>query len=184
MLLFPTQFGAQRNVIYDLIDEHIVDGLVILGSVAHFISPEEQRNFYRRFHPLPMVNVSIAVEGVPSVVVDNERGTRDALLHLIETHGYRRIAFIQGPEGNQEAEQRYRMYREALAGHGLAFDPDLVAPGVFEPNRGQRPCACCATNGKQILTPWRRPMIIQRWGSARVAGAGDKGTPRRGSGRV
>jgi DNA-binding LacI/PurR family transcriptional regulator/signal transduction histidine kinase/ActR/RegA family two-component response regulator len=131
-----TEFGAQRNVIYDLVNEGNVDGLVILGSVAHFVSPEERRDFYRRFRPLPMVNVSIAVEGVPSVVVDNELGMRNALLHLIKEHGYRRIAFIRGPEGNQEAELRYRMYCEALAGHGLTFDPDLVTPGIFEPESG------------------------------------------------
>jgi signal transduction histidine kinase/DNA-binding LacI/PurR family transcriptional regulator/ActR/RegA family two-component response regulator len=136
VLLPPTEFGAQRNVIYKLVNEANVDGLVILGSLVQFVSPEEQSNFYRHFPSLPMVNVSIAVEGVPSVVVDNDQGTRDALLHLIEVHGYRRIAFIQGPEGNKEAEQRYRMYREALADHDLAFDPDLVAPGVFETRSG------------------------------------------------
>ncbi len=136
VLRFPAEFGAQRNVIYGLVNEANVDGLVILGSVAHFVGPEERRNFYGRFHPLPMVNVSIAAKGVPSVVVDNEQGMRAAMLHLIEVHGYRRIAFIQGPEGNQEAEQRYRIYREVLAGHGLAFDPDLVAPGIFETESG------------------------------------------------
>ncbi len=136
VLLHPVRFGAQRNVIYNLINEVNVDGLVIQGSLGQFVSPEMQRDFYTNFRPLPMVNVSIAVEGVPSVRVDNEQGTRAALLHLIEDHGYRRIAFIQGPEGNKEAEQRYCVYREALADHGLAFDPDLVAPGVFELESG------------------------------------------------
>jgi DNA-binding LacI/PurR family transcriptional regulator/signal transduction histidine kinase/ActR/RegA family two-component response regulator len=136
VLLYPTEFGSQRNAIYNLVNEANVDGLVIQGSLGQFVGPEERRDFYKHFRPLPMVNVSIPVEGVPSVLVDNEQGTRDALLHLIEVHGYRRIAFIQGPEGNQEAEQRYRVYREALADHGLAFDPDLVAPGIFEPSSG------------------------------------------------
>jgi C4-dicarboxylate-specific signal transduction histidine kinase len=68
---------------------------------------------------------------MPSVLVDNVRGMRDAIEHLIVQHGYRRIAFIRGPEANSEAERRFRVYRETLALHGIAYEPGLVAFGDF-----------------------------------------------------
>jgi DNA-binding LacI/PurR family transcriptional regulator len=65
------------------------------------------------------------------VLVDNYRGMREAVTHLIEVHDYRRIAFIRGPEGHTEADDRYRAYADVLAEHDIPLDPDLVAPGEF-----------------------------------------------------
>ena len=61
------------------------------------------------------------------------------MLHLIEVYGYRRIAFIEGPEGNQEAEQRYRIYREEPADHGLALILIWSRSASSRPKWGQRP---------------------------------------------
>src|SRR5512135_704759 len=44
VLRFPAEHGSQRNAIYGLVNQANVDGLVILGSVAHFISPEERKD--------------------------------------------------------------------------------------------------------------------------------------------
>ena len=68
---------------------------------------------------------------LPGVVVDNEKGMQDIVTHFVEAHGYRRIAFICGPEGNEEAALRYRAYASVLAEHDAPLDPDLVAPGAF-----------------------------------------------------
>jgi signal transduction histidine kinase/DNA-binding LacI/PurR family transcriptional regulator len=128
----PHEFDAQRNVAYDLASPENVDGLVTMsGSLGQFIGPERLRHFYERYHPLPMVSIAMALNGIPSVLVDNQAGMRDAITHLIEAHGFGRIAFICGPEASPEAEQRYQTYTEVLAEHGLPLDPDLVAPGNF-----------------------------------------------------
>jgi DNA-binding LacI/PurR family transcriptional regulator/anti-anti-sigma regulatory factor len=121
--------GVERNVLYDLVTSENVDGLIISGNtLGLFVSAEELRDFRDRYRPLPMVSTGVALEGIPSVVVDNVTGLRDAISHLIDAHGRRRIAFIRGPEGHEEADARYRAYVEALAAHGLALDPDLIAP--------------------------------------------------------
>ena len=44
----------------------------------------------------------------PHVLADNYQGMRDAVSHLIEHHGYRRIAFLRGPKGAQEEVLRFR----------------------------------------------------------------------------
>ncbi|MCP4543814.1 MAG: substrate-binding domain-containing protein [Chloroflexi bacterium] len=133
------EFTAQSNVLYDLVGAQNVDGLVIWGGgLGQFISPEEMIVFCEQYHPLPMVNAALPLEGVPSILVDNYEGMRDAMIHLTEVHGYRRIAFVRGPEGHPEADERYRAYTTVLAEHGLAVDLDLVAPGNFHPDSGTK----------------------------------------------
>jgi len=51
---------------------------------------------------------------------------RDIIAHLIEFHGYRRLAFIQGPAGHCYAQERYHAYTDALEAYDIPFDPRLV----------------------------------------------------------
>jgi len=137
VLRSPFRFGARRNFIYDLVGPECVDGLVIMsGTLGNYIGPNKLARYCERYRPLPMCSIGIALQGIPSVLVDNAKGMRDAMLHLIEDHGYRRIAFIRGPGVNEEAEERYRVYREVLGEHNLPFNPDLVALGNFQASSG------------------------------------------------
>lgn len=128
----PSAWDAPRNVIYDLAGPDNVDGLVILsGTLGQYVGADRFRRFCRRYHPLPVVSISLALEGIPSILVDNVQGIRDIMAHLIEEHAARRIAFIRGPDGHQEADQRYDTYVQTLVEHSIDPDLDLVAPGDF-----------------------------------------------------
>ncbi len=138
-LYSPRGYEDERNVLYDLVGPDNVDGLVLVsGSLSNYITPAEFMGFCQRFRPLPMVSIAQDVENIPSVLVDNESGMRTVARHLIEAHGYRRIGFVRGPEGHEEAEQRFAAYRAELAAHGIAFDPALVAPGMFIHDSGEQ----------------------------------------------
>lgn len=137
VLRSPFRFGARRNFIYDMVGPQCVDGLIIMsGTLGNYIGPNKLARYCERYRPLPMCSIGIALQGIPSVLVDNAKGMRDAMLHLIDGHGYRRIAFIRGPGVNEEAEERYRVYREVLGEHGLPFNPDLVTLGNFQASSG------------------------------------------------
>lgn len=124
-------FDAQQNVIYKLPSPRNVDGLIIItGTIGNYLKVNELKQFCRQFAPLPIVNLGVHVEGLPSVLVDNKAGMRSLVQHFVD-HGYKKIAFIRGPANNPEAELRYDAYREVLAENNLPFDPDLVAPGTF-----------------------------------------------------
>jgi DNA-binding LacI/PurR family transcriptional regulator/signal transduction histidine kinase/ActR/RegA family two-component response regulator len=133
----PYGFEAQRNALYELMTAENIDGLVISGSIGFNAGLEEFQAFCERYRPLPMVTIMAPLEGIPCVAIDNSKGMCEALIHLIEVHGYRRIAFVRGPQGNVEAEDRYRVYTEVLAEYGIPFDPALVAPGNFQIESGQ-----------------------------------------------
>ena len=133
----PVEFSAQANVLYDLVSVENVDGLVIWGGgLGQYVDPEEVRAFCEKYRPLPMVNAASPLEDIPSVLVDNYQGMRALVTHLVEVHGYQRIAFIGGPEDHPEAIERYRAYADVLAEYGLPLDPNLVAPGDFNPDSG------------------------------------------------
>ena len=68
---------------------------------------------------------------IPCVFFENQESARKLVTHLIEVHGRRRIAFLQGPAGNEESAQREAGYRAALQSHGLEADPELMGVGNF-----------------------------------------------------
>jgi DNA-binding LacI/PurR family transcriptional regulator/signal transduction histidine kinase len=125
-------FIAQANRLYDLVTAESVDGLVVCGNtLSSFVGPEEFQAFCTRYSSIPAVSVGLALRNTPLVSVDNKEGIRAAIIHLIEHHGYRRIAFIRGPEGHVEAAIRYDAYAQTLTESGIPLNPDLVAPGDF-----------------------------------------------------
>ena len=130
------QFLAQRKLLFDLASTESMDGLIILGALGNFGPPEELADFHKHYHPLPTVSLGTPIQGVTSIIVDNESGLRNAISHLIEEHGRKRIAFIRGPETAQDAQTRYRVYTQTLAEHGLPLDTELIAMGTFLASSG------------------------------------------------
>jgi DNA-binding LacI/PurR family transcriptional regulator/anti-anti-sigma regulatory factor len=118
---------SQRNIAYDLVTPEICSGIVAWSIAAHR-PDQELEAIYARYRPLPMVTVSRAVPGRPVVTADDCQGMQEAVAHLIETHGCRRIAFVRALSSHHLAEERYRAYLETLAHHRIPFDPALVTP--------------------------------------------------------
>jgi signal transduction histidine kinase/DNA-binding LacI/PurR family transcriptional regulator/AraC-like DNA-binding protein len=120
-------FEAQRNVIYDLVDAAWLDGLVSWSStISVKLDPIETAEFHQRFRPRPMVSLAQIIEGVPALSIDSYHGMRAAISHLIEAHGYRRLAFIRGPASHFYAQERYRAYLDVLQEYDIPFVPELV----------------------------------------------------------
>lgn len=69
--------------------------------------------------------------------IDNEAATARATEHLIQT-GHRDIAMLNGPRGLTFSIHREAGYRRALSKHGIAFNPALLANGVFSDDAGFR----------------------------------------------
>ncbi len=72
---------------------------------------------------------------VSFVDVDNVASARHATAHLI-THGYQRVATIAGDSESAVSLDRLEGYRQALAEHGIAEDPALIAYGDYTEQGG------------------------------------------------
>jgi DNA-binding LacI/PurR family transcriptional regulator len=59
------------------------------------------------------------------------------LEHLIHEHGRRRIAFIRGPEGNEDSFVRESAYRQVLETHEIPFDAALLLDNGFTEQGGE-----------------------------------------------
>ena len=130
---------AARNFVFDLVGVRNVAGiLVISSSVGSALGPARLKTWLERYAGVPLVSIGIALEGYPSVQVDNAFGARAAVTHLIRDHGKRRIAYIRGPRGSTEADVRVEAYRAALEPEGLEADPRWIVDGDFTRTSGNR----------------------------------------------
>jgi len=126
-----------------------VDGLLVM-------SPSVSNAGYLGEHllsslPSVLINPHVTALGARSLSVDNHGGAQTMVRHLIAC-GYRRIAFIAGPEDNFEAHERQRGYLDALGEAGLASRA-WVIPGEFDEASGHRA-------GLQLVASPHRPDAV------------------------
>jgi LacI family transcriptional regulator len=118
----------------NLLGSHNTDGLLVFAgdldeeTLAHLPGPDFPMVLL--YHSAPQGS------NITSIVVENRNGARRLVEHLIEVHHRRRIAFLRGPEGNEDSQWRELGYRLALSMHHIEFDERLVATGAFEEARG------------------------------------------------
>ena len=133
----PSPDNKTSYGLYDLAKPGQFDGLILTADVAYGINPESLTSIRRMYGSLPIVTQSIDMPVAAMFIPDNAEGMRAVLRHLIEEHGYKRIAFIRGIQGQVDAEQRYQAYQEELQAHGLRFDENLVVEGDYTPESGR-----------------------------------------------
>ncbi len=112
------------------IGEHNTDGLLVLvGSLTE----EEILYFYRLRFPIVLICQSAPQSlDIPSVLFENKSGAKKIVDHLIEAHGYRRIAFLPGPDSQEDSYWREQGYYEFLKAHQIPIDPNLIGMGEFD----------------------------------------------------
>ncbi|MFN2270931.1 MAG: substrate-binding domain-containing protein [Anaerolineae bacterium] len=122
----PGGLDDQSNILFELVSAEKIDGLIIWASaISTFVAREEMLHFCRRYG-LPIVTVGDVLEGIPGVLLDSYSAMYKSIAHLIESHGRCRLAFLRGPRGHREAEERYRAYTDALEAHNIPLNPNLV----------------------------------------------------------
>ncbi len=123
--------------LYDLARPDQFDGLLLTSDIAYGVGSEELKMFSNAFGALPIVAQSVELDGATIFLPDNAEGMRAAARHLIEEHGYKRIAFICGIKGQMDAEQRFQAYKDELKAHDLRYDEDLVVDGDYTRESGR-----------------------------------------------
>ncbi|MCX7748932.1 MAG: GGDEF domain-containing protein [Clostridia bacterium] len=131
-------YNDNFNIISRFINKENIDGLIMLsGVMANLIQRKEVENLCNLFLPLPVVSIAMSLDGVPSILIDNTSGICEIVSHLIEVHQFKRLAFVCGPAGHEEADARFTAYKEALMKHGIDFSENLIAPGNFSNYSGK-----------------------------------------------
>src|SRR5689334_5763508 len=123
--------------LYDLAKPDEFDGFLVTADVAYGANPADLKTFFEFYNSVPIVTQSVEIERASMFSPNNTEGMRSAVRHLIEEHGYKRIAFICGIPGQIDAEQRFQAYQDELKAHSLRFDEDLVVEGDYSPESGR-----------------------------------------------
>jgi len=111
-----------------------VDGLLVMSPYA--VDPDFLVDNLPVALPTVLINTPLPDGDQPVFGIDDHAGALAMTRHLLQA-GYRRIAFIAGPDRNHDARERLRGFREAMA-EACAAAQASVLPGGFDEASGHR----------------------------------------------
>jgi signal transduction histidine kinase/DNA-binding LacI/PurR family transcriptional regulator/DNA-binding response OmpR family regulator len=126
-------YSPERNrSLYTMITSERLDGVILL----HPSLPQLPLSV---FNSVPVINIGCSGEDfVSSILVDNYGGMRAAVRHMVEIHGCRHPAFIEGPANNTDSDGRLQAYVDELRAQKMTIDRDLLyQPQDWSPPGGQ-----------------------------------------------
>lgn len=112
--------------------ERQVEGLIYATMYHRAVTPPALGQV-----PVVLLDCYAADRSLPSVVPDELQGGRTATEVLLR-RGHRRIGFVNEAGPLAAMFGRLEGYRQALASHGLPFDPDLIRAGASIAPEGYR----------------------------------------------
>ncbi len=124
------QNKCQLNI-FHLPDPADYDGAIMLTNTYNF--PDEQERVCARFQRagVPMLSLEGHVPDMSSICSENYEGIYDLCVHLIEKHGVRKVAYVNGVKENAENTVRRQALTDALKKHDLELFCDVN--GDFSP---------------------------------------------------
>ncbi len=127
------QFEREKVAINTLRSKR-VDGILISTSQT-----VEDYSFYKQTidSGMPVVFFDRCIEniGASCVSVNDRTSSRQITQHLID-HGYKKIAYISGPQKVAVGKERLGGYLEALEAHDIPVDDKLIVEGGFREQQG------------------------------------------------
>ncbi len=133
----PVPFESTHNTVYETAFNASLDGLIVLSLLANYCDDAALTAFLSRYKDMPIVTVNFRSSAGNAVFADNAPGFEALVRHLVEMHGYKKLAFVKGPERNPDAMERYAVYKSVLADNGIRLDPALVTEGYYTFRAGQ-----------------------------------------------
>jgi PAS domain S-box-containing protein len=126
------EWEKNKNLLFDFIDENVIDGILVsVTTLANLSGKNRVEDIFQRFNKIPIVAISEKLCDFPAILVENKSPFEELIKHMVVDHGYKKLAFITGPDGATEAEARYGAYRKVLETYGIPFNEDLVVSGNF-----------------------------------------------------
>ncbi|MBN1699978.1 MAG: GGDEF domain-containing protein [Spirochaetales bacterium] len=126
------KYDNQSNIIYEYVNNKIVDGLVI-PSLLFLFGKNRQGvvQFIRKFKNLPVVSLGLPINGLLNVMIDQKAGMRSLCEHIIIHHSAKNILFISGQESHPDAVIRLNVLKKVLKENNMKMNPDLLGFGNF-----------------------------------------------------
>ena len=126
-------FDREFNVVYQLARDAHLDGVIALTDTFDWnLPPGGFEQFMAGLGDIPAVCIGgSAKAGMSCISTDNRGGMEQLVDHFLHDHGYRRIAFIKGTEGNADSQRRFDAFVARHHAAGVPVDPELVIDGRY-----------------------------------------------------
>ena len=98
--------------------------------------------------PTVVLDTDMSAQGLDSVVLDNEKGTREAVDHLLRWVEPTSLYFAGGPATNFDTQQRARAFAAALEARGVTPAPGQIEMGDYSLEWGKEWALRMSRKGK------------------------------------
>ena len=147
VLIAATQTESGRKLAMSVAAK--VDGLVVLARSL----PDEDIVTISRTVPVVLLASRLAAGAAGCVRADNRGGSRAITEHLITAHRITELAFLSGPDGSPDSDERFAGFGEALRAAGLPVPRRPAASGGFTESGGEQAV-------RRLLAAGGRPRAI------------------------
>lgn len=135
----PKQFNRQFNILFDIGAQLPFDGILSMtNSFQAGAYDDEIIQLFNRFQPLPLLSCNFAADNIPAVIIDNRMGAAQLFSHLFDDHKFQHVAYMRGPDGHFDEQERFDSYLTALRERDIPLDPSLIVQGNFDAASGRR----------------------------------------------
>lgn len=118
---------------FSQIDSTRFDGIILMSqrdSDNAFIYKVIENNI-----PIVVLNREVKIDSIVNIITAEEKGTYDAIIHLIEK-GHKKIAILKGKEGFKSSANRKEGYLQALMENHLEIRNDYIVDGNYDTESG------------------------------------------------
>lgn len=123
---------TRQNIIYNLAKSRKIDALILFSaSIGMYLNDEEFESFIKQFEKIPVISLSREIQGISSILVNNNIGMIDMMDHLVKVHKYSKFLYMRGAVGNYDDEERFSLFSSYLKKNRIPFDDDSVLVGDF-----------------------------------------------------
>ena len=121
--------------IYNLINFDLLDAIIItprpIQEEANHSITENLLLRFKKECKIPVVSIDAPFGDYPVVHTDEKTPFIQITDHLIEVHGCKKIAMLNGPMSFEGSQTRLEGVKQSMQNHGLTFDDSLLYEGDF-----------------------------------------------------
>ena len=122
---------GEKSIIY-LPDYNELDGVVILSDCLDVPGMLDELIAILKQHPkLPVVSVRGRLPDFHSVILNESQALDVIFDHILGVHKYKKVYYVSGTKGREDAEARLSSYRRKMKEYGLEYSEDWIFHGNF-----------------------------------------------------
>lgn len=128
----PLRNDINSNVVYNLVNTHKLDGIIITsGTLANYSTTSFFNSFVNKYKSIPLMHLFYHNDELNSINIDNYKSMKRLATHIIEDHDFTNYAFISGPASNSESKQRLKAFKDTLNEHQIPHENFKLYEGNF-----------------------------------------------------